>query len=64
MQSAAEAQVSLHAVGPQTNGSHGVVVAGGQFPAPSQTLALTCMPALQDGAPHMAPAGTGEQLPA
>jgi hypothetical protein len=64
MQSAAEAQVSLQAVAPQTNGVHGAVVAAGQLPAPSQNLALVCVPALHDGAPHIAPAGTGEQVPA
>jgi hypothetical protein len=44
MQSDSEAQLDLQALPPQTYGSHGMVTAPGQVPAPSQVAAAVAIP--------------------
>ncbi len=63
MQSASDAQLVLHAVGPQTYGAHDVVFRL-HPPAPSQAPSAVCDPPVQDDTPHAEPAAICSQLPA
>jgi hypothetical protein len=62
MQSTSVMQLLLQAVAPHTYWSQLFTTGGAQLPAPSQKAALVCVPAVQDGSPHMVVAGALAQV--